>query len=374
MFDAKLRDKLLFEDDNYTYTRRYFWAFQTLAVMNDSIQAMISAYRETFTEEVWTGENKYIWPGTKDQSSRFSNFRKRMVHLRKQFEKVIDQLEDVLSLNNQEQKDIKSLREQLFSGTSVVESREAVKQAQITVQQGFNIKLLTLVSIFFLPLTFVTSVFGMTNMPPGDSFRPFGIVTVIICVPTYFLIGSLNSNRGMKLAQEKTQALIMKIGWICAVLFGCIRPHSERSKRYKEKYLKKEEPQVPPRQRRISRSLTTYENLACKGQSMARGMNPARPIENHSPREIPSFPQPSSLSARQTSIKFDMTGFEKPRWNGKADQAVMMSTVEKNSSDPGPLGTVPEEDDGSDGHDVKKGIFRSWAERLSGSASPKSPV
>jgi hypothetical protein len=39
--------------------------------MNDSIEAMIETYKETFTDEVWTGEHKYIWPGTKDQSSRY---------------------------------------------------------------------------------------------------------------------------------------------------------------------------------------------------------------------------------------------------------------------------------------------------------------
>jgi hypothetical protein len=70
MFDGKLRDKLLFEDKSFTYSRRYFWAFQTMGTMNDNIEAMITAYKETFTDEVWTGENKYIWPGTKDQSSR----------------------------------------------------------------------------------------------------------------------------------------------------------------------------------------------------------------------------------------------------------------------------------------------------------------
>jgi hypothetical protein len=43
-------------------------------------------------------------------------------------------------------------------------------------RQGHNIKLLTLVSIFFLPLTFVTSVFGMTNMPTERHYWMFGIV------------------------------------------------------------------------------------------------------------------------------------------------------------------------------------------------------
>ena len=73
-----------------------------------------------------------------------------MAGLRKEFEATIKDLEEVLALNIKEQKDIKSLRDQLFSGTSVKESREAIKQND-------NIKLLTLVTIFFLPLTFVSS-------------------------------------------------------------------------------------------------------------------------------------------------------------------------------------------------------------------------
>lgn len=149
MFKEAVRDLLLFEDEKYTYSRRYFWAFQTLATMNDKIQDMIVAYRDTFTDDVWTGKNKLLWPGAEDQSSRFKNFRRKMANLRRDFENEIRQLEQVQDQNAREQKDIKSLREQLFSGTSVLETRKSLEQGQ-------NIKLLTLVSIFFLPLTFVT--------------------------------------------------------------------------------------------------------------------------------------------------------------------------------------------------------------------------
>jgi hypothetical protein len=54
-----------------------------------------------------------------------------------------------------------------------MEARKSVLQAEITVQQGHNIKLLTLVNLFFLPLTFVTSVFGMEILPESKLLLTF---------------------------------------------------------------------------------------------------------------------------------------------------------------------------------------------------------
>ena len=82
---------------------------------------------------------------------------------------------------------------------------------ETTVQQGHNIKLLTLVSIFFLPLTFVTSVFGMTNMPQRDNYTDFAVVVAVVCIPFFILIGSLNTASGMKFWRAKTGAAFRSI-------------------------------------------------------------------------------------------------------------------------------------------------------------------
>jgi len=249
IFDSQMRDGLLFENDKYTYTRRYFWASQTLGLLSHEIKAMITAYKDTFTEEVWSGEHKTLFPGTKDQSLRYNNWRKKLAHTRKLFEKEIAKLEEVHRHNQQQQKDIRNLREWLFSGTSVQESREAVSQAKITVEQGYNIKVLTLVSIFFLPLTFVTSVFGMTNMPPNDSFRPFAITTACICLPTYLLILMVNDS-------DRFQYIISKCAWLFALVASCFRTSGARPTRYRIRFRREEEESGP-----TIRRTATYASL-----------------------------------------------------------------------------------------------------------------
>ncbi|KAI6710600.1 hypothetical protein JHW43_006870 [Diplocarpon mali] len=197
MFNEDMRDKLLFEDEEFTYSRRYFWAFQTLGLMNDSIKAIISAYKDTFTDDVWEGKHKSLWPMIDQESHRNKYWKKRMASLKKDFEAEIRNMFKLYEENDDRRKEIRTLRDQLFSGTSVLESRKSVELSAVTILQGHNIKLLTLVSIFFLPLTFVTSVFGMTNMPTERDFKWFGVTMVTVCVPFFLLIGSLNTTSGM---------------------------------------------------------------------------------------------------------------------------------------------------------------------------------
>lgn len=69
----------------------------------------------------------------------------------------------------------------------------------------------------------IPSVFGMTNMPQNDSFKSFGIVFAVTCIPTYFLIGSLNTTSGLQFWSSKTNRLLTWIGHSFAAflaLFG----------------------------------------------------------------------------------------------------------------------------------------------------------
>lgn len=226
MFNGDMRDKLLFEDADFTYSRRYFWAYQTLGLMNDSIKAIMDAYEDTFTDDVWEGKHKSIWPMVESESHRNVYWRKRMASLKKEFEREIKNMFKLYEENDDRRKEIRTLRDQLFSGTSVLESRKSVELSAVTILQGHNIKLLTLVnhtsennieiflsnsnqvSIFFLPLTFVTSVFGMSNMPDKIEFTDFTITMVAVCVPFFLLIGSLNTTSGMEFWRSKWHIML----------------------------------------------------------------------------------------------------------------------------------------------------------------------
>jgi hypothetical protein len=156
MFDRRLRDKLLFEDKHFTYIRRYFWAYNTLAVINTGIKAMIAAYVDTFTDEFWAGTHPLLWPVPSSSGPDATTtdaaadaYLAKMAALRRELDKVVSELGEVLKRNERTRKEIENLRDQLFSGSSIKESRRAI-------DQGDNIRILTMISMVFLPLTFVT--------------------------------------------------------------------------------------------------------------------------------------------------------------------------------------------------------------------------
>ncbi|KAI8691250.1 hypothetical protein LRP88_08529 [Fusarium phalaenopsidis] len=186
MFDPKLRDKLLFEDKHFTYIRRYFWAYNTLAVVNNSIRAMMDAYYETFTDSFWAGTHATLWPHPSPETADAAAYREHMANLRRELDKVVQELGEVLKQNARTRKEIENLRDQLFSGSSIKESRRAI-------EQGDNIRILTMISMIFLPLTFVTSVFGMTVFTiPATDWR-FALTMILVCVPFMLLITLLQT-------------------------------------------------------------------------------------------------------------------------------------------------------------------------------------
>ncbi|KAJ2899935.1 hypothetical protein MKZ38_002734 [Zalerion maritima] len=201
MFDPKLRDGLLFEDAHYTYSRRYFWAYNTLGVINDGIKSMIHAYSQAFNHAFWEGKCDPLFglQGDVDEHTR-EGYLKALATSRTELELAIRKLREIWRQNESVRQEIKSLRDQLFSGSSVKESRRAI-------EQGDNIKTLTILSMVFLPLSFVASVFGITEFHiPTDDWR-FAVTMVLVCIPFLFFVltQTRTGNRLMRKAGYKVK-------------------------------------------------------------------------------------------------------------------------------------------------------------------------
>ncbi|KAK3389773.1 hypothetical protein B0H63DRAFT_464311 [Podospora didyma] len=88
-------------------------------------------------------------------------------------------------------KDLLTLKQQQ---AGVIEAREAVKQAQLTLKQGQSIMIFTIVTIIFLPLSFCVGFFGMNAIELNDGLVPlqsiykylFPVSTGIILVAFLF--------------------------------------------------------------------------------------------------------------------------------------------------------------------------------------------
>jgi hypothetical protein len=138
LFDGTLRDQRLFEDRDFTWTRRYFWAHQTLGNVNDSIKSMVDAFEDNFTDAVWEGKSDTLWP-LFEESPRNDHWKQRLRLLRSHFEGEMKELRTQIRENNERRAEIRTLQDHLFSGTSIQESRKSVELTDITVQQGRNI-------------------------------------------------------------------------------------------------------------------------------------------------------------------------------------------------------------------------------------------
>jgi hypothetical protein len=110
---------------------------------------MIDAFEDTFTDDIWEGQNKTLWP-LFEESPRNDHWKRRLRSLRLQFEREMKELRTIIAENNERRHEIATLQEQLFSGTSIQESRKSVELADVTVHQGYNIKVLTIVNLFFM--------------------------------------------------------------------------------------------------------------------------------------------------------------------------------------------------------------------------------
>ncbi|KAF4153907.1 hypothetical protein CNMCM6069_000175 [Aspergillus lentulus] len=188
IFDPDEHGRLLFDDNTFSRSRLYFWAIDCLGMFIPSISATMREWQnfwearkhifnagENFTREVRreTGDAAIPWcvplgylanlvPQVEDQIARLEALKSRLENMRSQ---------------------IDTLRNGLFNASAVIESRAAT-------ELGENVKLLTYISIVYLPLSFCAALWAIDY-----SYHPgvFTVVTVLLGTTTYLVVMNLNN-------------------------------------------------------------------------------------------------------------------------------------------------------------------------------------
>ena len=136
LFHPAFHDTLLTDDVALSRSKKYFWAIEFLKELEKSVQDNIRQV-DRLSRLLRTT------PPPEGRPSR--DFEAR---LRKQ-QSALTKLEALRVRFTQKREEAVALRDGLFNASAVMESRMSTKL-------GENIKLLTFVSIFFLPLSFCT--------------------------------------------------------------------------------------------------------------------------------------------------------------------------------------------------------------------------
>ncbi|KAK0706262.1 hypothetical protein B0T26DRAFT_446339 [Lasiosphaeria miniovina] len=138
LLDPDRHDTLLTDDWTLSRSRRYFWAIEFLKEVEASVADNIrqaERFLALFRDSLQGGDGA---EGGDDARRRLARH-----------EAMLARLEALRARFVQRREEAVALRDGLFNASAVMESRTSTKL-------GENIKLLTLISIFFLPLSFCT--------------------------------------------------------------------------------------------------------------------------------------------------------------------------------------------------------------------------
>ncbi|KAK2774012.1 hypothetical protein FQN53_003876 [Emmonsiellopsis sp. PD_33] len=168
------RSDLMADDPQFSLSKTYFWALQTYKLFERTLEETIAT---------WENFKKYSLPKIQDGSISAEDWDAGVGSI----DQAIDCLKPKIERIRRSIQDVKDLREGLQSTAAVFDSR-------IAVRQGENIRLLTYITLLFLPLSFGTGIFSMQIIEPNPTtINAFAIAFPIITIVSALLIFNLNN-------------------------------------------------------------------------------------------------------------------------------------------------------------------------------------
>ncbi|TIA77136.1 hypothetical protein D6C76_05042 [Aureobasidium pullulans] len=167
--DPEGHDRLLFDDEKFSRSRLYFWMLSSLETFIDMMEDT-KLNCERFQEDV-----RKRYP---DENKLSMTERNALVAIGPH----VALLDQVAKRAKTLQQRVIAFRDGLFNASSVLESRAANRLSE-------NVKLLTYVSIFYLPLGFCASLWSTTDTFSWNGLKFAMVLTAVI---TYLVTFNLN--------------------------------------------------------------------------------------------------------------------------------------------------------------------------------------
>ncbi|QSZ29973.1 hypothetical protein DSL72_004491 [Monilinia vaccinii-corymbosi] len=179
LLDPKAHDLLLIDDSKYTNSKKYFWAINILKEIDSDIATVVIQLRGLMD--------------LSDYSVLRTNFRLPTGKISEEREKIVvrtlgtlrDDLINLQSRFNDQREIAIALRDGMFNASAIMETRASTRL-------GENAKLLTFVSIFFLPLSFTMSIWSINDSALNHIQIMVGAAAILALV-TYFVVFNLNN-------------------------------------------------------------------------------------------------------------------------------------------------------------------------------------
>ncbi|EGC41757.1 conserved hypothetical protein [Histoplasma capsulatum var. duboisii H88] len=168
------RSYLMADDPQFSLSKTYFWALQTYKLFERTLEQTIATWETFKIDSLPKIQDGRISPENWDASVR-------------SIDQAIELLKPKINRIKRGIQDVRDLREGLQSTAAVFDSRTAVRQ-------GENIRLLTYITLLFLPLSFGTGIFSMQFVEPSSrTIKAFAITLPVITIVSALLIFNLNT-------------------------------------------------------------------------------------------------------------------------------------------------------------------------------------
>ncbi|PVH79529.1 hypothetical protein DL98DRAFT_655454 [Cadophora sp. DSE1049] len=179
--------------------KKMLWGLEALRVFNDRLSASLSQIQKA--QEAMERTVK------QEAGQQHVDLLQEYNNVIEEFEKRYGMLSDVQIRTQLKISQVTGLRDGISTVTNVEDSQTALRDSKTTIKQGNNIRILTYITIAYLPLGFITGLFSIEHADFMENVgnNGFAILTVVFVLGTYALALSLENiiDQWERFRQEK---------------------------------------------------------------------------------------------------------------------------------------------------------------------------